>query len=47
MNCRGMGHIIFQGVEYAEIFYMNEYKILVCKNNDRTVQYKIKIELIE
>ena len=47
MNCRDMGHIIFQGVEYTEIFYMNEYKILVCKNNDRTVQYKIKIELIE
>ena len=28
-------------------FYMNEYKILSCKNNAGVDQYKIKVELIE
>ena len=47
MNCRDMGHILFREKEYTEIFYTNEHKTLVCKNNDGTDQYKIKIELIE
>ena len=47
MNCRDMGHIFFQEKDYTEIFYMNEHKILVCKNNEGVDQYKIRIELIE
>ena len=44
MNCSDMGHITFQEKEYTEIFYMNEHKMLVCKNNDGIDQYHIKVE---
>ena len=47
INCRDMGHITFQDKDYTEIFYMNDRKIIACKNNLGMDQYQIKVELIE